>query len=114
MTEEDFKPQRVKIKRGSTSGQTWERNVGQKWASSQYQSVGQQRTHEEHSLFFADSSGNDQGAREFSKEAGLLSVQKAPELGQTAECGGEQLGAEDPTRTNLEEITAGHPHPPSL
>ena len=64
--------------------------------------------------FFADSSGNDQGAREFSKEAGLLSVQKAPELGQTAECGGEQLGAEDPTRTNLEEITAGHPHPPSL
>ena len=27
-TEEDFKPQRTKMKRGSTSGQTWEVDVG--------------------------------------------------------------------------------------
>ena len=42
--EEDFKPQRVKIKRGSTNGQTWEVDVGKKWVSSQHQSVGQQIT----------------------------------------------------------------------
>ena len=29
-TEEDFKPQRTKMKRGSTSGQTWEVDVGKK------------------------------------------------------------------------------------
>ena len=31
-TEEDFKPQRIKLKRGSTSGQTWEVDVGKEWA----------------------------------------------------------------------------------
>ena len=43
VTEEDFKPQRVNIKRGSTSGKTWEVDVGKErvWVSSQHQSVGQ-------------------------------------------------------------------------
>ena len=46
VTEEDFKPQRVKIKRGSTSGQTWEVDVGKEWVSSQHQNVGQQITND--------------------------------------------------------------------
>ena len=41
-TEEDFKPQRVKIQRGSTSEQTWEVEVGKKWISSQHQNIGGQ------------------------------------------------------------------------
>ena len=43
-TEEDFKPQRVKTKRGSTSGQTWEVDVGKEWISSQHHNVGGQVT----------------------------------------------------------------------
>ena len=38
-TEEDFKPQRTKIKRGSTSGQSWEVDV-----SNEYQATGKQVT----------------------------------------------------------------------
>ena len=34
-TEEDFQPQRIKMKRGSTSGQTWEVDVGKEWVSSE-------------------------------------------------------------------------------
>ena len=44
MTEEDFKQQRVKMKRGSTIEQTWDVDVGTEWVSSQHQSVGQQIT----------------------------------------------------------------------
>ena len=44
MTEEDFKQQRVKIKRGSTVEQTWDVDVGKEWVSSQHQSVEQQIT----------------------------------------------------------------------
>ena len=32
-TEEDFKSQRTKMKRGSTSGLTWEVDVGKEWVS---------------------------------------------------------------------------------
>ena len=42
--EEDFKPQRIKMKRGSTSGQTWEVDVGKEWVSSEHQAVGKQVT----------------------------------------------------------------------
>ena len=42
VTEEDFKPQRVKIKRGSTSAQTWELDVGKEWVTSQHQRLGKQ------------------------------------------------------------------------
>ena len=42
-TEEDFKPQRTKVKRGSTSGQTWEVDVG-KWVSNEHQATGKQVT----------------------------------------------------------------------
>ena len=45
-TEEDFEPQRVKIKRRSNSGQTWEVDVSKEWLSSQHQSVGQQITND--------------------------------------------------------------------
>ena len=44
VTEEDFKPQRIKMKRGSTSGQTWEVDVGKEWVSSEHQAVGKQVT----------------------------------------------------------------------
>ena len=40
VTEEDFKPQKAGWKKGSTSGQTWEVDVGIKWISSEHQAVG--------------------------------------------------------------------------
>ena len=43
-TEEDFKPQRTKMKRGSTSGQTWEVEVGKEWVSNEHQATGKQVT----------------------------------------------------------------------
>ena len=43
-TEEDFKPQRIKMKRGSTSGQTWEVDVGNEWVSNEHQATGRQVT----------------------------------------------------------------------
>ena len=44
VTEEDFKPQRIKMKRGSMSGQTWEVDVGKEWVSSEHQAIGKQVT----------------------------------------------------------------------
>ena len=43
-TEEDFKPQRTKMKRASTSGQTWEVDVGKEWVSNELQATGKQVT----------------------------------------------------------------------
>ena len=43
-TEEDFKPQRTKMKRVSTSGQTWEEDVGKEWVSNEHQATGKQVT----------------------------------------------------------------------
>ena len=43
-TEEDFKTQRTKIKRSSTSGQTWEVDVGKEWVSNEHQATGKQVT----------------------------------------------------------------------
>ena len=43
-TEEDFKPQRTKMKRGSTSGHTWEVDVGKEWVSNEHQATGKQVT----------------------------------------------------------------------
>ena len=42
ITEEDFKPQKAGSKKGSTSGQTWEVNVGREWTSSEHQAAGNQ------------------------------------------------------------------------
>ena len=43
-TEEDFRPQRTKMKRCSTSGQTWEVDVGKQWVSNEHQATGKQVT----------------------------------------------------------------------
>ena len=43
-TEEDFKPQRTKMKRGSTSRQTWEVDVGKERVSNEHQATGKQVT----------------------------------------------------------------------
>ena len=43
-TEEDFRPQRTKMRRGSTSGQTWEVDVGKEWVSNEHQATGKQVT----------------------------------------------------------------------
>ena len=43
-TEEDFKPQRTKMKRGLTSGQTWEVDVEKEWVSNKHQATGKQVT----------------------------------------------------------------------
>ena len=43
-TEEDFKPQKTNAKRGSTSGKTWEVDIGKQWLSTQHQAIGKQVT----------------------------------------------------------------------
>ena len=43
-SEEDFKPQRINVKRGSTNGQTWEVDVGKEWISKAHQAKGKQVT----------------------------------------------------------------------
>ena len=43
-TEEDFRPQKASKKRGSTSGQTWEVDVGKNLISSEHQAIGKQVT----------------------------------------------------------------------
>ena len=43
-TEEDFRPQKTNMKRSSTSGQTWEVDVGKEWVSSELQATGKQVT----------------------------------------------------------------------
>ena len=42
VTEEDFKPQKAGSKKGSTSGQTWEVDVGRESISCEHQAVGKQ------------------------------------------------------------------------
>ena len=46
VTEEDFKPQKAGSKKGSTSGQTWEVDVGREWISSEHQVVGKQMSND--------------------------------------------------------------------
>ena len=43
-TEDDFKPQKTNVKRGSTSGQTWEVDIRKEWLSTQHQAIGKQVT----------------------------------------------------------------------
>ena len=45
-TEEDFKPQKANAKRGSTSGQMGQVDVGKDWISTQHQSVGKRMTND--------------------------------------------------------------------
>ena len=42
ISEEDFRPQKTNMKRGSTSGQTREADVGKEWVSKEHQSTGKQ------------------------------------------------------------------------
>ena len=42
--EEDFKPQKAKAKRGSISGQMWEKDIRTKWLWTQHQAIGKQVT----------------------------------------------------------------------
>ena len=41
-TEEEFRPQKANTKRGSTSGQTWEVDVGKEWLSTEHQATRKQ------------------------------------------------------------------------
>ena len=43
-TTKEFKPQRIKMKRGSTSGQNWEVDVGKERVSNEHQATGKQVT----------------------------------------------------------------------
>ena len=43
-SEEDFRPQKTNMKRGSTSGQTWEVDVGKERVSKEHQATGKQLT----------------------------------------------------------------------
>ena len=42
--EEDYRPQKANTKRGSTSGQTWEVDVGKEWLSTEHQATGKRVT----------------------------------------------------------------------
>ena len=44
VNEEDFKTQKANAKRGSTTGQTWEMDIGKEWLSTQHQAIGKQVT----------------------------------------------------------------------
>ena len=43
-SKEDFKPQKVNVRRGSTNGQTWEVDVSKEWVSKEHQATGKQVT----------------------------------------------------------------------
>ena len=43
-SEEDFRPQKTNMKRGLTSEQTWEVDVGTNWVSKEHQVIGKQVT----------------------------------------------------------------------
>ena len=43
-TEDDVKPQKTKVKKGLTSGQTWEVDIRKKWLSTQHQAILKQVT----------------------------------------------------------------------
>ena len=45
-SEEDFRPQKTNVRRGSTSGQTWEMDVGKEWVSKGHQVTGKQITND--------------------------------------------------------------------
>ena len=45
-SEEDFRPQKTNVRRGSTSGQTWEVDVGKEWVSKEHQATGKQITND--------------------------------------------------------------------
>ena len=57
VTEGDFRAQRVKLKRCSTSLQLWEVDVRKEWVSSEHQSVRQQITNDHVSPLRRDSRG---------------------------------------------------------
>ena len=46
ISEVDFRPQKTNMKRDSTSGQTWEVDVGKKWVSKGHQATGKQITND--------------------------------------------------------------------
>ena len=43
-TEDDFKPPKTNVKRGSTSRQTWEIDIQKEWLLTQHQAIGKQVT----------------------------------------------------------------------
>ena len=45
-SEEDFRPQKTNVRRGSTNGQTWEVDVGKEWVSKGHQATGKQITND--------------------------------------------------------------------
>ena len=111
MTEEDFKQQRVKIKRGSTVEQTWDVDVGKEWVSSQHQSVGQQIT----------SDPLEKGLTRNTARSWWIALDRMKELESCLKKLGrevsrkrrswvtknrcDKIGTEEPCRTNLGENT---------
>ena len=45
-SEEDFRPQKTNVRRGSTSGQKWEVDIGKEWVSKEHQATGKQITND--------------------------------------------------------------------
>ena len=43
-SQEDFKPQKTNVRRGSTNGQTWEVDINKEWVSKEHQATGKQVT----------------------------------------------------------------------
>ena len=92
-TEEDFKPQRIKMKRGSTSGQTWEVDVGKEWVSNEHQATGKQVASDpleknktrNTAPTVVGGSGNIAGIGRLPEEARQWSVMQTTQLGYPAE-----------------------------
>ena len=83
-TEDDFKPQKVNARKGSTSGQIREVDLVKEWISSQRQSIGKQVTSDplEEELTVG-SLGYHEGIGRLPEETGSWSIQKASELGHS-------------------------------
>ena len=85
-TEEDFRPQRTNMKRGLTSGQTREVDVGKEWVSNEHQATGKQVTSDPLGKNKTRNTSRPiEGTGRLPKETRQRSVKQARQLGYPAE-----------------------------
>ena len=114
-TEEDFKPQKAGSKKGSTSGQTWEVDVGREWISSEHQAVGKQVSNDP-----LEKNATRNTARPWwvaletmkeledcLKKLDQRGVPQASQLGYSTESRSQQVGTGKSAKANLAEPVAG-------
>ena len=124
VTEEDFKQQKAGSKKGSTSGQTWELDVGREWISSEHQAFGKQVSND---LLEKNATRNtarpwlvalgtmkeledclkklDQG--NWATRSLIKGIGQASQLGYSTESRSQQAGIGKSAKANLAEPVAG-------